>query len=696
MTKRPSWRLCALALMAFLIPVIGGQIPTEPQPLAEGFGPLVQALTGGGELPQLTYALLALIPVLVLAITLWRKRVIQVPHIRVTALIAIFLGLLGASIAVSSFRFNSAQAWVTWLGYGAAFLAVPCVAGRRSGPVLLCAALSGGCGLAGAKAIAEYAQMRATDPSWRVFGDWVNPNALASILTIGLLLSLALMLVWERQQALAAFAIAVLSGFGLVLTQSKGGFLAALIGIALLFILTTTWGGLRTASKALAPLGVVIVLALGLRFAPQAKEQGALTRLGQASATSEQSGEFRTLLWKSSIALMREEPVGRGVGTFGYHSAEPGLTAQTVLAHNSFLQLGVEGGVLAPALLLGAGIAWLIEMFRGARKLPAATNLMRSGVIAAVVASGAHSMIDSDLYYPGLGLAFFLLLALGLQMATDGVSPELTPSSVRRTLSIVGCGSIALALTYFAFGEWSKARMHGLLASGATDEVRQRSDGARALFPSDPEVWRISAIVSPQDAVRYWQRACDLGPRTRSLRSLARALATAGQPSQAVSALRKALRFDPLNLRTNRQLVETLRDSGFRAEALEVARKMVESEQTPYFKIRALPQLVPTETYWARTVLAEALTDTEGKITLLRPALYGYAKFMQTTAPEVLRGVAQLGPGFQFGDVSLQDVQEVRDAGARLVTELERLYRELGDLNASAEVMELAVVFRSE
>jgi hypothetical protein len=98
--------------------------------------------------------------------------------------------------------------------------------------------------------------------------------------------------------------------------------------------------------------------------------------------------------------------------------------------------------------------------------------------------------------------------------------------------------------------------------------------------------------------------------------------------------LNASLELDPNNLFSLMRLLE-VRKKRDPESASEVARRLVAVEDTTYFKIRSLPELVPTETFEARLFLAEKLTG-EARSAMLRPAAEGYASFARQTVPQIL------------------------------------------------------------
>lgn len=688
--------LIALAVALGLAPLIGGQLSVEAQPLGPGAGVLLGSLFSGGAIPALASALLTLLALGAFAAMLWHRRAVQTASWTVGLPLVALLAILGASVGVSQFRFVSAQAWIQWLGYGIAFAAVMAVAGRDRGPRVLLAALVAGCAVVSLRGIAEYGQMRAIDPSWRVFSGWVNQNALAGMLMLGLFPALAFTLRGERLARVLAASAASVIGFALVLTQSRGGFVAVAAGLAVFAAIGLFWCGWRRTALSAVPLLIVAALTLGVQ-ATAARQQpdggGVLGRVTRASGAEAQSSGFRRLLWQGAIHLMRTDPAGAGVGAYRFVSAKPGLNQQTHLAHNTFLQLGVEATPLAPVVLLLAGAGWLAAMFRGARKLPECRNTLRLGIVAAVSASVVHNLFDSDLYHFGIGFSFFALLALGLLLAADGGTPELMPVVLRRIGASL-CGLLGIMALYFGVVEATKARVLGDAIAGDVPGVLKGLDRLAALAPNDGETWTMRAQMGPESRepdqrLAAWRRAEASAPTLRTLRVIAREYAARGEFATAESYLSRVLRLDPNNLLALHQRMSMRLAQGQTEAGLADARKLVRVEESPYVQARAIPEIVPRQPLEARLLLSEHEENPLDRARWLQGAVDGYARYAERTIPQV-RNLVRADPNGNYAGESWADVVEAMAKARQAAIRLAEVYRSLGEPERAAAVESLA------
>ncbi|RYG48236.1 hypothetical protein EON79_05055 [bacterium] len=687
-----------LAIVFALSLVLGGQYPTENGML--GQSAFVTALTGSPETPLLTHAFLAFPVLILLGTALVRRQVVQVPTPSVSVAVLFLATLLCASVAYSLHRGVSLALLPEWLTYLASIYAAVATVGRRLGPKLIVAGGFAGGVFVALRGIREYTEWKAFDPNWRIFAGWINPNAAAIALAVGFLCGLTIILVEKRAIALVAIFGTAMIGLALLLTQSKGGILVTALGTGIVFLVAALWSD--TKLRALGSIAAVVLLAgafgfLATRQAPAATQiGGGLVRLQASSDASQQSTEFRKNLYIGAVDMIRANPVGYGLGAYRFESARSGLTTQTVLAHNAFLQLGTEASILAPLVLIALGGWWLWLVLRGTRSQPVETRLLKGGIVAIVVTVAAHSCIDSDLYYFGIGLPFFLLLGTGLLLASDAVTPEYTPRGPRMA-GAASLAVVALLSTFAGLAEAQRSSARAAIALREREAASALAKSAQALWPLDAESNYLQAMVAPDIAARLDQlkQAVVKSPSTRNIRAMADAQVELGDTLGAISSLNRALTHDPNNLPSLLKLLNIYRTAGNTQGATQSAHRLVEVENTPYFKVRSLDQLVPTETYLARVYLASATNDSAEAVSLLKPAVAGFAAYADRTLPEVEKMDKEM-PGAAFAGETLKEAQQNMETGSGAARRLAELQRSLGDGKGAAEAEALAARFASE
>lgn len=685
--------LVLLLISAFLAPIAGGFVPTDSQMILPGQSALVLALKGDATVPLLAHALIAL-PMLVALVWVYlERRVLQVPNQKLLIPLVCLVGLTTVSIGFSQFPSAAVPAALEWLTYGGALVAGVAIVGRRSGALMVLSTVFVSCVVLALRGLVEYGSQ--PDKTWRIFGGWIGPNALAAMLLIGLFVGLGLVVSQNRMQSLLAGIGCVAIGFALALTQSKGAILALGVALPIFVFSLVVWAraGIGTSVARIVGVLVAVVALAGLlqvsqkNQAAQAGTPGAssaLSRFANASQTQDQSVEFRRNLWKGTIQIAKEKPLGIGVGTYRYFSAKPGLTTQTQLAHQSYLQLLAEASFLAPIALIVLMLMWTSALWHGCKGMPKDRCAQRAGVFAAVVAIAAHSLVDSDFHYYGIGITLFLLMGTALMLCCDSVAPENTPKGIRGLL--VSCVSIAtLGLLYFGAGEVLRGEVRGQMASGDVSGAQAGVQSLTSMFPFDGESWFLASQFAkdPKERLGLLVNACRFAPSTKNYRALARTQIQAGDASAAILSYIKALSLDPNNLPALEQLLAVYASQGDTTSAASTATRLVAVEETPYFKVRSLPELVPLETAKARLYLAGQSTGKR-KAELLSGALKLYRNYTSSTVPNIIE-MGKLNPPMDYGGESVRSATESLTEAKGAAEQLAATQRELGDASAASE-----------
>src|SRR5690606_20884221 len=134
------------------------------------------------------------------------------------------------------------------------FIATIAISGRDRNIKILLSSIGAGSTLVALKGIGEYVQIMGEEPSHRIFADWNNPNAVASLFVLGTLVLLGLTAAIKSNLKWLTLAAAGISTTGLILTQSKGGYLAIIVGIVALIIFQLAFKQGKKVVFSLAPL----------------------------------------------------------------------------------------------------------------------------------------------------------------------------------------------------------------------------------------------------------------------------------------------------------------------------------------------------------------------------------------------------------------------------------------------------------
>ena len=127
--------------------------------------------------------------------------------------------------------------------------------------------------------------------------------------------------------------------------------------------------------------------------------------------------EFRPIIWKDSMQLLKDFLfAGSGFGSYvSIYPLYKTLTVKLVVdhAHNDYIELLSNGGVIAFLLSIWFVEAVVIKSFRVSRKRHELLSLyLFIGSLAGILSILVHSLTDFNLYIGANGLYFFFLLGL--------------------------------------------------------------------------------------------------------------------------------------------------------------------------------------------------------------------------------------------------------------------------------------------
>ena len=214
----------------------------------------------------------------------------------------------------------------------------------------------------------------------------------------------------EKPKIILFFFMGMVLGLGLLLAGSRGGIISFGISMFCMIFLFAFKDGYRKYGIVAACL-CMLILAYGLHIG-----------IEKTLERFEYFGDiyFRFERNESVISMIKSFPIfGTGWGNFMYMYPRYGLpmySDRLILgnAHNDWLEMISESGMVGALIFFGALITFLVRSIRlwFRRKDSFATGL-GVGVIFAVIAISIHSFFDFNMHIPANPMALSIILAIG-------------------------------------------------------------------------------------------------------------------------------------------------------------------------------------------------------------------------------------------------------------------------------------------
>jgi len=270
-----------------------------------------------------------------------------------------------------------------------------------------------------------------------IFGPFTNPNHYAAQMNMAFGVALGLLLAASHRPAvqddrimwrekltqlstrkasritLIGFA-ATLMGASVCVSLSRGGIvsLVASMGVVGMFVALRSSG--HGPKRVMAAAALLILATVGwLAWEPVVMELSTLANLNPM-------GDSRTEASRAALLMFRASPIfGSGFGTFQYvfpHFQGPDIQfGRWLHAHNDYVQLLAEGGILGALLAVLTGIAFVAAVWRRLARATPEGKLMLCGLAVGIATIALHSFIDYGLHKPAN--AFLLAALCGLSVA---------------------------------------------------------------------------------------------------------------------------------------------------------------------------------------------------------------------------------------------------------------------------------------
>lgn len=305
-----------------------------------------------------------------------------------------------------------------------------------------------------------------------------HPNVVAMLMTLVLpFVALSALRGATRWERLAGVVAMLIGGMAIFLTLSRAGWLGAATGIAFTAIgawltvqaydreergFAPSWENAiprNISPTAIAALGGALVLIAG----------GTLAFL--SSASTRPGWLFRSSLspredaWTAALDMFGDYPLaGAGPHAFGLlypmYSGEFLVHAQH--AHNGFLQVAVDAGVLGLLALAGLALATIFALLKTWREGDLQQRLTAVACVGALLGFSVHNMLDAGNIWKAPPIALALIGAIMVRTYRERAhaSPVALPTFVARVPEAARSGAmlaargVLLVLLFVPFLAW--------------------------------------------------------------------------------------------------------------------------------------------------------------------------------------------------------------------------------------------------
>ena len=236
----------------------------------------------------------------------------------------------------------------------------------------------------------------------RSVGIYNDPNDLCLLLVVGLVISLYE--IFERKGVIRVLWVGPLAVlfYALILTRSRGGFLALLVSLFVLFVNRFGW-------KKAIPLASIAMPALLLLSGGRQTE----ISVGQGTA------QERMEKWKEGLILFTHRPL-TGIGA-GRYAEDVGLVAHNSYVH-AYVEMGFPGGTLFVGLFYFAFEGLRSKYYQQAHEIDPAFLRLRPYLMA-MVAGYAAGIFSLSRNYIVPTYMIFGIVAAFQQAAFDPLEP---------------------------------------------------------------------------------------------------------------------------------------------------------------------------------------------------------------------------------------------------------------------------------
>jgi len=384
------------------------------------------------------------------------------------------------------------------------------------------------------------------------------PSHFAAFLGVSIPVSAAFILV-RKDWLKYLFALATgLQIFALYLTKSFSGWLSLILACGCFaFIYLGYVKKVRTRYLIASLGGLVLVLALIFAGLSLTRPDNPFASLANNPMV------LRVLNWGTTIEMIKDAPLlGKGLNTFSFIYPSYQKTGVNIVhhSHNSYLQLGVEMGIIGTIVFLWFACWWLWRTLYVFRESKDKSSIWTGSLMVAGLAFFLHHALDFEFYLPGVTLPGFAVLALAVGAQKKDKPYRVKVKKKRKTiytfLGFVAAMAASFLLLFPFYGQMHFQRAKNLLESGpsfseaAAAELQKaiRLDPHNSQYHHRYGVLLVQRLSRRQDGIAEVQEAIRLSPWRHYYHfDLGMIYLVSGEGVKGLEEIKKASQLYPLN-----------------------------------------------------------------------------------------------------------------------------------------------------
>jgi hypothetical protein len=393
----------------------------------------------------------------------------------------------------------------------------------------------------------------------RIFSTFLLPSHFAAFLGVSIPVSAAFILVrkdWLKYLFALATGVQV---FALYLTKSFSGWLSLILACGCFAFIYLGYVKRVKARYLISFLsGLIVALALIFGVLSITRPDNPLASIANNPLV------LRALNWGTTIEIIKDNPlIGKGLDTFGliYPSYQrPGVNI-VHHSHNTYLQLGVEMGILGTVVFLWFACWWLSRTVRIVKETKdKKLKVWLGSLMIAGTAFFLHQALDFEFYLPSVTLPGFAVLALVIGAQKKDKVYKIAVKKSRRSLltagGFIGALAVSLLLLIPFYGQMHFQRAQSFLKSGpyyteeAAAELKKaiRLDRRNSQYHHQYGVLLVQGFSRWQEGIAEVQEAIRLSPwRHYYYFDLGMIYWVAREKDKALDEIKKASQLYPLN-----------------------------------------------------------------------------------------------------------------------------------------------------